>query len=119
MIVVRSIERCSRRAFREDVALLDDYLPTLHAMLPRVAGVRRAGAASLDLAFVACGRLDGFWEYGLHAWDIAAGALLVTEAGGIVTQPDGSENPTSCGDVLAAAPRIHRDIAQLLSNAGR
>jgi myo-inositol-1(or 4)-monophosphatase len=98
-----------------DIARLDRYLPTLAAFLPRTAGVRRAGAASLDLAFVACGRLDGFWEFGLHAWDIAAGALLVQEAGGIVTEPHGSSNPLTSGDILCAAPGIHREMLTTLA----
>ncbi|MDP6183465.1 MAG: inositol monophosphatase family protein, partial [Gammaproteobacteria bacterium] len=69
----------------------------------------------LDLAFVACGRLDGFWEFGLSAWDIAAGALLVQEAGGIVTQPNGSSNPLESGDILCASPRIHREMMATLA----
>lgn len=98
-----------------DRALLDSYLPTLAAFLPEVAGVRRAGAASLDLAFVACGRLDGFWEFGLQAWDIAAGALLVQEAGGIVTEPDGSSDPLGSGNILCASPRIHRRMLSTIA----
>jgi myo-inositol-1(or 4)-monophosphatase len=98
-----------------DRAMLDPYLPTLAAFLPRVAGVRRAGAASLDLAFVACGRLDGFWEFGLRVWDIAAGALLVQEAGGIVSEPDGSSNPLDSGNIVCASPRVHRQMVQTLA----
>jgi len=99
--------------------MLAAYLPTLASFLPQVAGVRRAGAASLDMAFVACGRLDGFWEYGLQPWDIAAGALLVQEAGGIVGEPDGSSDPLSSGNILCATPRLHRDMLKTLSDAGR
>ena len=94
--------------------MLEPYLPTLAAFLPRVAGVRRAGAASLDLAFVACGRLDGFWEFGLQQWDIAAGALMVQEAGGIITAPDGASDYLRSGNVLCASPRIHREMADTL-----
>ncbi len=97
-------------------ALLDSYLPTLSAFLPHIAGVRRAGAASLDLAFVACGRLDGFWEYGLQRWDIAAGMLLVQEAGGIVTEPNGADDPLKSGNILCASPRIHRAMLKTLAN---
>jgi myo-inositol-1(or 4)-monophosphatase len=99
-----------------NTAMLDAYLPTLAAFLPRVDGVRRAGAASLDMAFVACGRLDGFWEYGLQPWDIAAGALLVQEAGGIVGEPDGSSDPLASGNILCATPRIHRDMVKTLTD---
>lgn len=60
------------------------------AMLPQVQGIRRAGSAALDLAYVAAGRLDGYWEFKLHSWDVAAGILLVQEAGGVVTHVDGS-----------------------------
>ena len=97
-------------------ALLGSYLPTLAAFLPQVAGVRRAGAASLDLAFVACGRLDGFWEFGLQPWDIAAGSLLIQEAGGIVTEPDGSTANLKGGNILCASPRIHRAMLNTLTN---
>ena len=98
-----------------DTAMLDPFLSTLAAFLAQVAGVRRAGAASLDLAFVACGRLDGFWEFGLRAWDIAAGALLVQEAGGIVTEPNGSSNQLNSGNILCASPRIHRQMVATLT----
>lgn len=98
-----------------NVKQLDSYLPTLGALLPKVAGVRRAGAASLDLAFVACGRLDGFWEYGLQPWDVAAGILLVQEAGGIVSAPNGSEYSLKTCDVMCASPRIHREMSTILT----
>lgn len=97
-----------------DPRRLEAYLPTLAAFLPQVAGVRRAGSACLDMAFVACGRLDGFWEYGLKPWDIAAGALLVQEAGGIVGEPNGGSAPLQSGDVLCATPRLHRDMLKIL-----
>lgn len=99
-----------------DPAALNRYMPTLNALLPRVGGVRRAGSACLDLAFVACGRLDGYWEFGINEWDIAAGALLVQEAGGIVTEPNGSSDYLRSGNILCASPRIHREIATILSN---
>jgi len=70
-------------------------------------GVRRAGAAALDLAYVAAGRLDAFWEVGLKAWDVAAGVLLVQEAGGVVTRFDGSTHQLAGGQILAASPGIH------------
>jgi myo-inositol-1(or 4)-monophosphatase len=70
-------------------------------------GVRRAGAASLDLAYVACGRVDGYWERGLSIWDIAAGVVIAREAGGIVTTYDGSELDLKSGRILATNPNIH------------
>jgi myo-inositol-1(or 4)-monophosphatase len=72
--------------------------------------VRRAGSACLDLAYTACGRYDGFWEVGLSRWDIAAGVLLVQEAGGRVSDVDGGERYLDTGDVVAAGPHLHAPI---------
>jgi myo-inositol-1(or 4)-monophosphatase len=91
--------------FRE-YARIDAYLDSLRAMMQVTAGIRRAGAAALDLAYVACGRLDGFWEFGLKEWDIAAGALLILEAGGMVSDLDGTDNYLQTGNVLAATPAV-------------
>lgn len=85
---------------------LDAYLRMLRELMPRCAGVRRAGAASLDLAYVAAARLDGFWELGLSVWDIAAGALLIAEAGGIVAGIDGEATHLDSGHVVAATPKL-------------
>ncbi|MGY8796848.1 MAG: inositol monophosphatase family protein, partial [Woeseiales bacterium] len=81
--------------------------------------VRRAGSACLDLAFLACGRLDGYWEFGLNEWDIAAGALIVQEAGGIVTEPNGSSDFLKSGNILCASPRIHREMLKTLRDLDR
>src|ERR1700742_1100783 len=78
------------------------FLKELHQITQRVAGVRRFGAAALDLAWVAAGRFDGFWERDLNAWDVAAGVLLVTEAGGKVTDVDGEEQMLTKGSICAA-----------------
>lgn len=77
-------------------------------------GVRRAGSAALDLAFVACGRLDGYWERGIQAWDMAAGMLLVTEAGGEVTNYDGSPVDIYSGRIVASNGKIHHVISEQL-----
>jgi myo-inositol-1(or 4)-monophosphatase len=77
-------------------------------------GTRRLGSAALDLAFVAAGRLDGFWEQGLKPWDVAAGQLLVEEAGGLVTRFDGSPHGMAGGEILAANPTLHAAMAQVL-----
>jgi myo-inositol-1(or 4)-monophosphatase len=82
------------------------FARTLGVLMPQVAGIRRFGAAALDLAWVAAGRYDGFWELGLKRWDMAAGALLVREAGGFVTDPAG-QDPRDTGDVIAANPHLH------------
>jgi myo-inositol-1(or 4)-monophosphatase len=83
------------------------FLKELHQISQRVAGVRRFGAAALDLAFVAAGRFDGFWERDLNAWDMAAGVLLITEAGGKVTTADGGEDVLGEGSICAANLEIH------------
>ena len=85
---------------------LEKFLETFRSIFPLTAGIRRPGAASLDLAYVACGRLDGFWEFGLKEWDIAAGALLITEAGGMVSGIDPAEDYLTTGNILGANPHI-------------
>ncbi|HSW94114.1 MAG TPA: inositol monophosphatase family protein [Gammaproteobacteria bacterium] len=82
------------------------YLASLEAVLPYAGDVRRAGAATLDLAYVACGRLDGFWEMGLKPWDLAAGILFVKEAGGIVCDFNGAEDYLKSGNIVAGSPKI-------------
>ena len=78
------------------------------------AQVRHSGSAALDLAYVAAGRLDGFWELGLSPWDIAAGVLLVQEAGGIVTEPSGGDDYLRSGDVAAANPKMLRAMLRAM-----
>jgi myo-inositol-1(or 4)-monophosphatase len=90
------------------------YLATLGAVMAATSGVRRLGVASLDLAYVAAGRLDGFWEFGLSPWDIAAGIVLVREAGGYVTDMAGAGSMLASGDVLAANDHLHQPLARLL-----
>lgn len=82
------------------------FARTLGTLMPQVAGIRRFGAAALDLAWVAAGRYEGFWELGLKRWDIAAGVLIVREAGGYVTDPHDGD-PMAEGDVVAANPYMH------------
>jgi myo-inositol-1(or 4)-monophosphatase len=93
------------------------FLKELHQIAQRVAGVRRFGAAALDLAWVAAGRFDGFWERGLSAWDVAAGILLVTEAGGMVSDADGGENIFSKGSICAANATLHPLLLERLKAA--
>ncbi|RMG48671.1 MAG: inositol monophosphatase [Acidobacteria bacterium] len=96
------------------LARLEPFLDTLRAVLPAAAGVRRAGAASIDLAWVAAGRCDGFWEEGLGPWDIAAGSLLVEEAGGVVTDFTGGDRFLETGAVVAGPPGVHRELRQIV-----
>mgnify|MGYP001596781157 CR=1 FL=1 len=86
---------------------LETWIDTLRDLLLRSSDIRRAGSAALDLAHVACGRLDGFWEFGLSPWDMAAGCLLVLEAGGIASDFAGGNDFLANGNILAANPRIH------------
>jgi len=97
------------------LADLDTYLATFKALVQRTAGVRRAGSAALDLAYVAAGRLDGFWEFGLREWDMAAGALLIQEAGGVLSAPDGAEDYLARGDVVAGNPAVLKGILQTIA----
>ncbi|HEX7966774.1 MAG TPA: inositol monophosphatase family protein [Stellaceae bacterium] len=97
----------------------EKYLPTLAAMMAATSGVRRFGAAARDLAYVAAGRLDGFWEFGLKPWDIAAGILIVREAGGYITDLAGGHRMIETGDVLAANDHLHLPLAQLLKKVLR
>jgi myo-inositol-1(or 4)-monophosphatase len=91
-----------------------EFSAILHRLMPQVAGVRRFGSASLDLAWVAAGRYDGFWELGLKKWDIAAGLVLVREAGGFSTDPDGGD-PYEAGNVVAGNPYLQPKLREVVS----
>jgi myo-inositol-1(or 4)-monophosphatase len=95
---------------------LGPYMDMLAKILKSTSGVRRPGAAALDLAYVAAGRLDAFWETGLKSWDLAAGSLIIREAGGMVSGLDGSENYLDTGHILTGTPKIYRDIARLCAS---
>jgi len=99
-----------------DFKYLDDYLSMFKSMIQKTTGIRRAGSAALDLAYVANGSLDGFWEIGLSAWDIAAGGLLVREAGGIVTDLSGQSGWLESGNILVASPKIHDDMQAIIAS---
>ncbi len=86
------------------------------AVMNVTAGIRRMGAASLDLAYVAAGRFDGFWEHGLQPWDMAAGILLVKEAGGVITDMNGGEQMLTKGSVICANENLHPQLLKLLKN---
>lgn len=93
---------------------IDDHAADIARLMPACAGVRRMGAAALDLAYVAAGRLDGFWERRLRPWDIAAGLVLLREAGATVGSLDPAENPEDQGTVLTASPALFDGFAALL-----
>lgn len=96
------------------------FARTLGALMPQVAGIRRFGAAALDLCWVAAGRYDGYWELGLKAWDCAAGILVVREAGGYVTDADGAEAVVRDGpagnDIVAANPVLHPRLREVVAD---
>ncbi|HLT92593.1 MAG TPA: inositol monophosphatase family protein [Woeseiaceae bacterium] len=93
----------------------EPYFAMLKKAVEETAGVRRPGAAAIDLCYVAAGRLDAFWELGLSKWDIAGGALLIREAGGIVTGLDGGDDFLETGHVLAGTPKMHAALARLFA----
>mgnify|MGYP001818147783 FL=1 len=93
---------------------LDAYLDMFRALFPRTAGIRRPGAAALDLAYVASGRLDGFWEIGLSVWDMAAGVLLIQEAGGISSDFFGGHNYLENGNLVAGNPKVFAEILKAI-----
>lgn len=96
---------------------LDTYLATLKALLMQTSGIRRAGSAALDLAYVAAGRFDGFWEFGLNTWDIAAGVLLIQEAGGLVSDFDGGHSHLESGNIVAANSKLYKPLISTLNAA--
>jgi len=99
--------------FRE-ITRIDLYVRQLKNLMTGSSGVRRAGAAALDLAYVACGRLDAFWELGLSPWDMAAGALLIQEAGGLVGDLEGEANYLERGEIASATPKVFPQLLEAL-----
>ena len=93
---------------------IDLYLAIFKELAQKTAGQRRPGAASLDLAYVASGRYDGFWEFGLAPWDMAAGALLVAEAGGLISDLRGEANYLETGNVIAGTPKVFAPLLKLI-----
>lgn len=93
----------------------DTYLSIFKELMQKSAGLRRPGAAALDLAYVACGRLDGFYELGLSPWDIAGGSLLISEAGGLISDLTGEGDYLNTGNVLAGNPKVFNQILQLVA----
>lgn len=94
---------------------MEAYLGMFRELMQKTAGLRRPGAAALDLAYVAAGRFDGFWEIGLKPWDIAAGSLLILEAGGLIGDLQGNEGYLDKGNVVAATPKIFAQLIQTIA----
>jgi len=95
-----------------DMKYLEPYMGMLKSFIPLTAGIRRPGSAALDLAYVAAGRIDAFWELNLNIWDIAAGALLVQEAGGLVGDLSGNNNYLESGNIVCANPKLFKAMLQ-------
>lgn len=119
--------RVSRRTKLQDALLgtgfpyrmfdhIDVYLSIFKELAQKTAGQRRPGAASLDLAYVACGRYDGFWEFGLSPWDMAAGALLISEAGGLVSDMRGDANYLETGNLVAGTPKVFAPLLKIIED---
>ena len=122
-ITVTTTERLDRAligtGFPFKVAhLLPEYLTQFDAILRRTSGIRRAGAAALDLCHLADGRFDGFWELWLAPWDIAAGVVIAREAGGLVTALDGDPDVRAAGAIVGGNPAIHAQLVALLGELG-
>ena len=98
----------------KDQSYLDIYLQMFKTMIIPTAGIRRAGSAALDLAYVAAGRLDGFWELNLNPWDMAAGLLLIQEAGGMVSDIKGGHDIFETGHVIAGNPKVFKAMVKAL-----
>lgn len=110
---LKSALLCTGFPFRDE-KYIDIYLETFRQLLPVSSGVRRTGSAALDLAYVACGRFDGFWEFNLKPWDMAAGALLIQEAGGMVSDMEGSDRFLESGHIIAGTPGVFTELTKLL-----
>lgn len=100
--------------YRDNLHLIDAYLAMFKAVTQRAAGVRRPGSAALDLAYVAAGRTDGFWEFGLRPWDTAAGTLMIREAGGLIATLDGGEYKQN-GNIVAGTPRVFNELLETIA----
>ena len=95
---------------------VEAYIGMFRELSQKTAGIRRPGAAALDLAYVACGRLDGFWEMGLQPWDMAAGVLLIQEAGGLVSDLAGESDYLATGNIVTAPPKIFGQLLPIIQN---
>ena len=105
--------------FSADPTRINTYTETLKTMLPLCGDIRRSGSATLDLAYVASGRLDGFWERGLKPWDIAAGSLLIKEAGGLVLDFHGGEEYLNSGNIITGNPKILKAVLKSIGSKVR
>ena len=94
---------------------IDAYLGIMRDLMQKTSGLRRPGSASLDLAYTAAGRYDGFFEFGLKPWDMAAGCLLITEAGGMVADPEGNDGYLKSGNICAGNPKVFEEMLKVMA----
>lgn len=97
-----------------DYSRLEDYLEVFKILMKESSGIRRMGSAALDLAYVACGRFDGFYEYGLHPWDVAAGSFILRQAGGMVSDFSGTNNHIHGKEIVGGNPAIHKRLLGII-----
>ena len=100
-----------------DMPNFETWLKAFNAVALRSGGVRHTGSAALDLAYVACGRTDAYWQPGLHIWDIAAGALIVRESRGLVSDFDGEQSFLESGNIIAGNPHVFTDLMSLIKSS--
>ena len=105
--------------FRANIEHLDEYMGMLKGVITNDAGIRRAGSAALDLCYVAAGRVDGFWEFELKKWDIAAGALMIREAGGRISDYHGTDRFLESGNTVAGTPKVYAALSKLFAPYAR
>ncbi|MDP6436582.1 MAG: inositol monophosphatase family protein [Gammaproteobacteria bacterium] len=100
--------------YRDNDRWMEQYLNQFRAVMQVAGDIRRPGSAALDLCYLAAGRIDGFWEFGLQIWDIAAGSLILREAGGIISSMTDDGDYLETGNVIAGAPKVHAELEKLL-----
>jgi len=100
--------------YRENDRWMEQYLNQLRAVMQIAGDVRRPGSAALDISYLAAGRLDGFWEFGLQPWDIAAASLILREAGGIISSMTDDGDYLETGNIIAGSPKVHTELDKLL-----
>lgn len=97
---------------------MEQWISTFRKVMDKTSGIRRQGSAALDLAYLAAGRFEGYWEFGLKPWDLAAGYLIVQEAGGMVSGIEAKENPYETGNIIAANPYLYEAFVKLVQKSG-
>ena len=100
-----------------DYGKLDEYIKLFKNLMIKTRGIRRLGSAAIDLAYVACGRFDGFFEYGLHSWDVAAGAFIIKQAGGEISDFNGGNDFVFGKEIIASNQGIYKELSNIINNS--